>query len=126
GKVPGTDQPDNAEGAPNRVGEGIARFAWEGPATDSKSFARVILQDVDALDNLATRLLENLALFTGHRAGDLFQAAACDLGRPPKDSPAFRRRGVPPIRPGPLSRLDSPLNILGRGGRELRYHVGRI
>ena len=89
GKFHGVIEADDAERLANRVGERVARFGGQRLAAHAEAFAGVVLEQGDALADLAARLAQDLALFAGQRPGDLVGAAAGDIGGAPQHAPAL-------------------------------------
>ena len=96
GKIPRRNQSYRAQRLANRVGEAVAGFRRQRLAVHAEPFARVVLEQRDALHHFAARLLDDLPFLARQRPRDLVDAAAGNVGGAPQHAPALRSRGFLP------------------------------
>ena len=70
GEVPRRDQRHGSDGLAQREAERAAHLRGQGLAVLAETFARVELEDVQASQHLAPRLVEDLAFLAAERFGD--------------------------------------------------------
>src|SRR5439155_18716023 len=125
-EVPGRDQRHGADGLAQREAEGAAHLRRQRLAMLAETLARIELEDVQASQHLAPRLVEDLSLLAAERLGDEVHLLLQDRVGACEDPPALRpgRRGPAGERLG--GSVDRRLRVRGTTFREVAEDLARV
>ena len=99
-EVPGGDDADDPDRAPDGHGELVGHLRWHGLPEEAPALPGHVVRDVDRLLDVAARLGQDLAHLAGHEPGELFLVLGQQARDAEQDLATLRRRHGAPAREG--------------------------